>query len=206
MRLLISIVFVFLSSMSLFSQAHCASVQLMLENEGNNMFVFDDFSSYEAGVARTTIARLKVKVDDKAISDGLCSWNLGLTVDNNGSASDEWEELNLYSNGLGQNPLLNILEIRAINDCQTSNQLSDFVPLEDVPNIMEIIEPVIINTVLTTDINHAGSCVKNVNGPGDYINNYHEFTFKIEVRIKPGMSYNPGRFALTLNFRLEENI
>ena len=183
-----------------YAQLHCGSVELILENQGNSLFTFDNFSAYDGGVPRTTIARLKVRVEDKPVSDGLCSWSLYLNADNNSAPATEWEELSLYSNGLGQNPLLNILELRVTNDCATSSLDGAFIALSDVSDIIEIIKPMIL------DIKAAGSCVENVNGPGDYISNYQEFTFKIEVRIKPGMNFNPGRFALTLNFRLEENI
>ncbi|MFC2110616.1 hypothetical protein ACFLRU_03330 [Bacteroidota bacterium] len=188
------------------SQLHCETVQLILEEQGENVFTFDDFSSYEGGIARTTVARLKVRVEDKAVSDGLCSWSLYMSLDNNGAPTNEWEELNLYSNGLASNPLTSLLEIRITNDCATSNLDGTFTNFTDVSavNIKEIIEPIILDAL---NINHPGACgTKNVNGPGDYISNYQEFTFKIEVRIKPGMAYNPGRFGLTINFRLEENI
>jgi len=183
-----------------YAQTHCGSVELMLENQGNNLFTFNDFSSYEGGFPRTTLARLKVKVENKPVVDPLCSWNLYLNIDNNGAPIDEWEELNLYSNGLGQNPLLSILELKVTNDCETSHIDGNFIALTDVTDIIQIIKPMIL------DIKPANSCVENVNGPGDYISNYQEFTFKIEIRIKPGMTFNPGRFALTFNFRLEENI
>lgn len=188
------------------AQTYCGAVELILEEQGNNEFIFDNFSSYQGGFPRKTIARLKVRVADKAIPDNRCSWNLQLRLDNDGAPSDEMEELNLYGDGLGQNPLLSILEIRAINDCMTSDNFSNFVPLLDVSNIPELIPMLATSPPLATDVIPANSCTSNVNGPGDYISNYSEYTFKIELRIKPGMTYNPGTFGLTFNFRLEENI
>lgn len=191
-----------------YAQIHCASVELILEEQNNNDFLFDNFSIYAGGYARTTVARLKVKVEDQAVSDGFCSWSLIMNVDNNGAPINEWEELTKYGAGLGDNPLLSILEVKITNDCLTSPNYDTFVPLDNsAPNIMKIIEDILLNaTPETSDIIPAGSCTDNVNGPGDYISNYSEFTFKIEVRINPGMIYNPGRYALNLNFRLEENI
>ena len=186
------------------AQTHCASVELLLDNQGDNTFVFDSFAEYQGGFPRKTIARLKIRVLDKITPDNLCSWNLSIHLDNVGAPSDELEELHLYGAGLGQNPMLKIIEIRAINDCMTSEDYSNFVPLSDVNNILELIKPII--SPLATDVIHSGNCVQNVNGPGDYIANYSEYTFKIEIRIKPGMIYNPGSFGLTFNFRLEENI
>lgn len=187
------------------AQTHCGSVELILEEQGNTEFVFDNFASYEGGFPRKTIARIKIRVTDKTAPDILCSWNLRILLDNDGAPTDELEEFNLYGDGLGQNPLLNIFEIRAINDCMTSEDLSNFVPLTDVNDVLELIKPH-IGTLEASDVINAGSCTQNVNSTGDYISNYSEFTFKIELRIKPGMSYNPGTFGLTFNFRLEENI
>lgn len=202
------ICFCLLSFSLAFGQVHCESVQLILEEQNNRDFIFDDFSIYNGGYPRTTVARLKVKVDDKVASDGFCSWKLLLNVDNNGAPVEEWEELTKYGAGNGDNPLISLLEVKITNDCLTSPYFDNFIPLDNsAPNIMKIIEEVVLNaTPETTDIIPAGSCTDNVNGPGDYINNYSEFTFKIEVRINPGMIYNPGRYALNLSFRLEENI
>lgn len=188
-----------------YAQTHCESVELFLDDSGDNTFVFDNFSDYEGGFPRKTLARLKVRVKDKAVPDDLCSWNLTVRLDNAGNPSDELEEINLYGVGNGQNPQLNIFEIRAINDCMTSDDYSNFVPLSNVNDILEIIKPV-IGTLQTSDVIPANSCVKNVNSAGDFLNNYSEFTFKIELRVKPGMSYNPGIFGLNFTFRLEENI
>lgn len=197
--------FLLLCSSSILAQTHCASVELFLEDQGNSAFVFDNFSSYESGYPRTTIARLRVRVLDKVTPDNLCSWNLTIDLDNNGAPATEWEELSLYGTGIGLNPLLDIVEIRVTNDCLTSLDLSNFVSLNEIDDVLDIIEP-IIGALEASDVKSAGSCTKNVNGAGDYINNYDEYTFKIEMRIKPGMSYNPGKFALSFNFRLEENI
>lgn len=176
-----------------------------MEKQGSSHFLVDDFSTYAAGVPRTTVARLKVIVNDKSPSLNTCSWSLVMSLNNNGAPITEWDELNLYSNGLGQNPITDILEIKITNDCSTSDLDGLFVSFPDVTaiNIKDIIEP-IINAA---DINLPGACgTKNVNGPGSYLTNFQEFTFKIEVRVKPGMSYNPGKFGLTLNFRLQENL
>ncbi|WP_297815095.1 hypothetical protein [uncultured Polaribacter sp.] len=200
--------FLAIQNFGLYAQIHCASVELILDEEDNNEFTFDDFSTYSSGYARTTVARLKVKVEDKIPSDGFCSWSLIMNVDNNGAPLEEWEELTKYGLGLGNNPLLSIFEVKITNDCLTSPNYDNFVPLDNsAHNIMKIIEDIMLNaTPETSDIVPAGSCLDNVNGPGDYISNYNEFTFKIEVRINPGMIYNPGKYALNLNFRLEENI
>ena len=68
--------FLFFYSSTIFAQTHCASVELFLEDQGNSMFVFDNFSTYQSGYPRTTVARLKVRVMDKETPDNLCSWNL----------------------------------------------------------------------------------------------------------------------------------
>jgi len=208
LRTLIVLILFSIYSLTVFhsaAQTHCGSVELLLDEQGDNTFTFNDFTSYEGGFPRKTIARLKIRVENKTTPDILCSWNLTLQLDNAGVTTNELEEFNLYGDGAGQNPLLSIFEIRAINDCMTSTDYSNFVPLNNVKNVLELIKPN-SGTLDTSDIINAGSCTQNVNGVGDYISNYSEFTFKIELRIKPGMTYNPGTFGLTFNFRLEENI
>ncbi len=51
----------------------------------------------------------------------------------------------------------------------------------------------------------AGSCTTNVNGSGDYLTNYSEYNFNIDIRLKPGFQLNPGIFQLNVKFTLTEN-
>lgn len=198
---LISFAFLLISGVA-FSQVHCGSVEIVPNTSVNAYMVFDDFTKYQGGITLNSVARIRVKVEDKTVADPLCSWSLRMFIDNNsgaGTPPTEWEELNLYGNGNGQNPLINALEIRVRNSCATSPSNGVFRSFSDTSDILDIIEKML-------PVTPAGSCAQNVNGPGSYLTNYDEFNFDIDVRLKPDFNYNPGIFKLNIRFRLEENL
>lgn len=193
--------FLFISSSS-FSQVHCGSVQIDPNNTDEAFMVFDNFTKYNAGITLQTVARVRVVVEDKAVVDPLCSWSLRMFVDNNsgvGTPLTEWEQIALYGNGNGQNPLISALQIRVRNACSTSPSNGVFRNFTDVTDILDIIEPLL-------PVTPAGSCTQNVNGSGSYLTNYDEFNFDIDVRLNPNFNFNPGIFKLNIRFRLEENL
>ena len=53
--------FLAIQNFGLYAQIHCASVELILDEEDNNEFTFDDFSTYSSGYARTTVCSFKSK-------------------------------------------------------------------------------------------------------------------------------------------------
>jgi hypothetical protein len=162
---------------------------------------FDDFTDYEGGVIKNSVARIRVNVEDKAIVDPLCSWSLRMTVNNNpgaGTPVGEWEELAQYGSGAGANPTIDVLEIRVRNSCSTSPIDGTFQTFTNSGDIIDIIAAML-------PITPAGSCAPNVNGPGDHLTDYNEYNFDIDIRIKPGFAFNPGIFQLNITFHLEEN-
>lgn len=125
-----------------------------------------------------------------------------MTIDNNpgaGTPVNEWEVLNHYGSGLGTNPPIDMLEIRVRNNCATSPINGVFTTFTNNMDVIDIIAPLL-------PVTPAGSCAVNTNGAGSYLTNYDEFTFAIDVRVKPGYIYNPGIYQLNIRFRLEENI
>ena len=147
------------------------------------------------------MARVRVRVEDKAIVDPLCSWSLIMTISNNpggGTAVTEWEELAQYGGGLGLNPTIDILQVRVRNSCTTSPIDGVYQTFTNSGDIINIIEPML-------PVTPAGTCLDNVNGAGSYLMNYDEFNFDIDVRVIPSFSFNPGLYQLNVNFRLEEN-
>jgi hypothetical protein len=165
------------------------------------MMTFDNFTKYNGGYVINGVARIKVLVEDKAIIDPLCSWSLIMTIDNNpgaGTPGNEWELLNQYGTGLGQNPTLDALEIRIRNNCGTSPIDGMFTNFTNNMDVIDIIAPML-------PVTPSGTCAMNTNGPGSYMTNYDEFNFTIDVRVKPGFDFNPGIFQLNVKFRLEEN-
>jgi hypothetical protein len=183
------------------AQIHCGIVQIEPNQSVNAMMTFDSFTKYNGGYIINGVARIKVKVEDKAIIDPLCSWSLIMTIDNNpgaGTPVTEWEELNQYGSGLGQNPTIDALEIRVRNSCGTSPIDGLFTAFTNNMDVIDIIAPML-------PVTPSGTCALNTNGSGSYMTNYDEFNFTVDVRVKPGFDFNPGIFQLNIKFRLEEN-
>jgi len=194
--------FFLLFSKNTVAQIHCGLVEIVPNSSINSYMVFDDFSKYQAGITLHSVARIRVKVEDKTVPDPLCSWSLRMFIENNsgaGTPPTEWEELTLYGNGNGQNPLISNLEIRVRNACATSPADGTFRSFTDTADILDIIAPLL-------PVTPAGSCTTNVNGPGSYLTHYDEFNFDIDIRFKPNFQFNPGIFKLNVRFRLEENL
>jgi|TARA_B110000240_G_C13333892_1_gene382487 hypothetical protein len=198
---LVSLIFV-LCCNYITAQIHCGSVSIIPNSSVNQIVVFDDFTKYNAGITINSVARLRIKVENKTIPDPLCSWNLKMYIENNsgaGTAINQWEEVTIYGNGSGRNPRIRFLEVRVRNICSTSPADNTFRRFQNTNDILDIISDML-------PIISAGSCSQNVNGPGSYLTNYDEFNFDIDIRLRPGARFNPGIFNLNIRFRLEENI
>ena len=184
------------------AQVHCGAVSFEPNVPVAVNLTFDSFSQYEAGVTINNVATLRLRIEDQAIPDPDCKWFLHMEVDNNpggGTPSDEWETLTTYGSGTGQKPILDILEIRVRNNCQTSPLDGVFQTFSNDGDILDIISDLL-------PLTPAGSCTTNVNGPGNHQGNYNEFTFSIDVRVRPGYDFNPGVYELNVRFHLEEQM
>ncbi len=188
-------------SIQLHAQIHCGLVELVPNTTVNSLMTFDDFTSYNGGVIINSVAKIRVRVQDKAIVDPLCSWSLVMIIDNNpgaGTPANEWEELLQYGSGAATNPPMSTLEVRIRNACSTSPIDGVFQTFANNGDLIDIIAPLL-------PVTPAGSCVNNVNGPGDYMGNYDEFNFDVDIRVTPTFAYNPGIYQLNIRFHLEEN-
>lgn len=193
---------IFLAGLPAIAQVHCGMVEIEQSSASNVLMSFDNFTKYNGGYVLNNIAKIKVTVEDKAVIDPLCSWHLSMTIDNNagaGTPNNEWEQLGLYGAGAGQNPTIDALEIRVRNNCATSPINGTFTTFTNHMDLIEIIAPML-------PVTPAGGCNLNTNGAGSYLTNYDEFTFTIDVRVRPGYDFNPGIFMLNIKFRLEENL
>lgn len=182
-------------------QIHCGNVTLSIDGNSNSFLTFDDFSKYSSGLTINNALTIRVDVDHQAIPDPDCSWFLNMEVFNNpgaGTPANEWEELFLYGSGSSSNPLLDILEIRVRNTCSTSPIDGVYQSFTNNGDVFDIIASLL-------PVTPAGSCTTNVNGPGDYMSNHDEYTFTVDIRVKPTLSTNPGIYELAVRFHLEEN-
>jgi len=188
-----------------YSQIHCGVVELQSTAAVEANMTFTDFSRYNAGITLMSVARLRVKVENKAVVDLDCSWKLRMFIENNsgaGTAADKWEEVTLYGNGNALQPLISDLEVRVTNNCGTplNTGFRSFTDVNDILNIIEELVP----QVIVPEGSCTASGTKNVNGPGSYLTNYDEYSFDVDLRLKPGFQYNPGVYKLNIRFRLEE--
>jgi hypothetical protein len=198
-----TILFCFFSILvfNLSSQIHCGTVELVPNTSVNELATFDDFSYYQSGYNINSVAKIRVRVTDQSPVDLDCSWSLVMTIENNpgaGTPGSEWEELATYGNGSSVNPTIDMLEVRVRNTCATSPNNGAFQSFTNHGDIIDIIAAML-------PVTPAGSCTTNVNGSGDYLTNYSEYNFNIDIRLKPGFQLNPGIFQLNVKFTLTEN-
>lgn len=147
------------------------------------------------------MATVRVIVNDLAVPDPDCSWSLTMIVNNSpgeGTPSTNWETLLNYGGASANDPTIDLLQVRVRNACATSPIDGVFQNFTNHGDIIDIIEPLLLVTP-------AGSCTQNVNGPGSYITNYDEFNFDIDIRVIPGVAFNPGLYQLNVVFHLEQN-
>ena len=181
-----------------YSQIHCGSVDFVTNSPVSLNLPFTSFSDYASGVTIIGAATLKLSVSDKAIVDPDCRWRMEMQIENGSTIGSDWETLVQFGSGVAPNPTLNILEVRISNNCATGIANGIFTkPFTSTLDIQDII------AASATTI-AAGSCTPGVNGPGNYLENYDEYTFRVDVRVKPGLIFSPGIYQVNLKFHIEE--
>jgi len=181
-----------------YSQIHCGSVDFVTNSPVSLNLPFTSFSDYASGVTIIGAATLKLSVSDKAIEDPDCRWRMEMQIENGSTIGNDWETLVQFGSGVAPNPTLNILEVRISNNCATGIANGIFTkPFTSTLDIQDII------AASATTI-AAGSCTPGVNGPGNYLENYDEYTFRVDVRVKPGLIFSPGIYQVNLKFHIEE--
>ncbi|MAZ38123.1 MAG: hypothetical protein CL842_11790 [Crocinitomicaceae bacterium] len=181
-----------------YSQIHCGSVDFVTNSPVSLNLPFTSFSDYASGVTIIGAATLKLSVSDKAIVDPDCRWRMEMQIENGSAIGNDWETLVQFGSGVAPNPTLNILEVRISNNCATGIANGIFTkPFTSTLDIQDIIAASAATIA-------AGSCTPGVNGPGNYLENYDEYTFRVDVRVKPGLIFSPGIYQVNLKFHIEE--
>lgn len=179
----------------------CDQVTLSLIGQSNLDFTYDTFGKYLGGVTQNGATRLKVTVDNSISSNPDCRWNLVVYIENgNGTTpNNEWETV--YSQSAsGSVPKIDQLQLRINNRCNTPQTGSQFF---DVPMLVSQPIMVITNNGITVP---AGSCVTNVNGPGNANAHYDEYSFDIDYRVIPGLGLKSGIYQLRVKYVLTESL
>lgn len=202
-------VLLFLSSKS-FSQApncvvsptsNCNAVGsgsvYLMSTSTNLVFTFDTFGKFLSGVTENGGTTLKLVVTEALAP---CRWQLHVNIDNGGLAPiNEWEQLATYGSPGATNPSVNLLQIRARNECNTSLTGNNFFTVANTG----VTTPIIQNPGVTQA---AGTCLPNINGPGSYLTNYAEYHFTMDYRIIPTLNLRPGMYQLNVRYCLTEDI
>ncbi len=177
----------------------CDEVRLSVSSSANVDFSFDTFGEYMAGITQNGSTKLKVAVSNSLNNNPSCRWNLVILVENASAttAPTEWEQLQSNSTS-GTAPQIDMLQLRIRNNCNTSLTGNQFF---NVPTTTGTPIIVISNNGITTP---AGSCTTNVNGPGNSITNYNEYSFDIDYRIVPTNGVRSGVFQLKVKYLLTE--
>lgn len=172
--------------------------KFLMTTSGNIDFVFDETREYVTGLTQSGKTMLRLKVDSIS-SNASCRWKLMMYVDNNGTLpANEWETLINYGS-TGNNPELNLIEVKVYNGCGTPIQSGVFQIFSNNTqyDVLDIIPDVAFK--------YPGDCDGTpVNSTGSYLTNYNEYNFIIDYRIKPGYNIRPGAYQIKIHFCLVE--
>ncbi|MCF8428649.1 MAG: hypothetical protein K9G64_00845 [Bacteroidia bacterium] len=181
-----------------------ANSAIIMDTQPNKEFYFDNFSKYNGGITLNGSTILKLKVAAITPTTTTCQWKLVMIVSNGGSPApvSEWETLSNYgSSSATSKPSLDLLGVRVSNGCNTpqnSGIWQYFAPADGSP--IEIINPATLQPPGAST-----GCGTETNGVGTYLGvDYNEYTFTIDYRMNPGVSYQPGRYELFIKFCLVE--
>ena len=188
----------------------------------NVVFTFDSFSKYLGGITMASAIDMKVTVVDIVDTYPMvdCKWKLHMKFRNLGIGGDitvplnnEWKSVNVYGvGGSGINPTIDVLRVKVSNICKTPTENNYHIGFDDTGDIESIIEDNSYNS--NAPVNCANG--SNVNAPGNYINNYTMYNFRVDLRIDllhdpitgnkvNPFRFNPGIWNLELSFTLEDD-
>jgi len=172
--------------------------EFLMTTLNNVTFSFNKLSDYLGGITMsgTTQLKLKIKSYSKTQTDS-CRWKLVMSLDNNGSIGNNWELKTPYGNGHGTVPDIGLIQIRVYNPCSTPQLNNNY---QTFTNINEL------RPIIYSDLIHEPGSHDQVNTDGSYIDDYCEYSFTFDYRIKPTLSnnFNPGIYELKVKFCLVE--
>jgi hypothetical protein len=174
-----------------------AGSEYIMTTPGNIDFTFDEMRDYIAGVTISGQTVLRLNIDEK--NPGQCQWRLIMYIDNTPNvALNEWYPLATYTTN-GNIPELDLIQVNVYNGCGTpiyNGQFKNFIG-----NTKYDVIPIIDGAAR----NMPGDCDGDqVNGPGNYLLNYGEYSFIVDYYIKPGYQYRAGAYRISIHFCLVE--
>lgn len=172
--------------------------EFIMSTSGNVDFEFDDMRKFINGITKSGSTQLRLKVNE--LIAGSCKWKLMMYIDNNGHLpNNEWEPLSVYGTS-GNNPELNLIQVKVYNGCGTpvSSGVYQVFSGNVQYDILDIIPPLAVR-------NMPAPCDGTlVNGPGNYLTDYNEYSFTVDYRLTPGYALQSGAYQIKINFCLVE--
>jgi hypothetical protein len=152
------------------------------------LFDFNTIQKYESGIAYMNAVTLNI--------DAGKSFDLYVGAETTNAG--KWDVISTYSN-IGAEPTIDILEIQFRNANSTS-LISGFFQLQDIATPTYIIGS---NLSPEADI----ACPANgTNAAGDYNSNPGCYKFRVDLKIKPGFTYQSGQYYLEVKFVIVEDL
>ena len=175
----------------LFSQ----SVNVDLASSPNVDFTFNTMSKLTSGIVIPNAISLNIE----AVGS---QWDL--YVGSVTTIAGQWDNSIYYTSSGNNNIPVNILQMR-VHNLSNTPQISGYVPLQDVAvSTLDIIgnhlsapDP----AVNCSDFVHVGT-----NAPGTYTVDPQCYTFKVDLKIVPGIIYRPGVYTLQIEYIIQEDL
>jgi hypothetical protein len=158
-------------------------------------FTFNSINKYQNGIIIPNAVTLNI------VATGT-NWDLytGSTT----STAGVWDNVQYYSNVGDGFPSVGLLQVAFRNTSSTS-QITGYVPMEDIgTTTLDVIgnhssspDP----TVNCSDVVHQGT-----NSPGTYVTDPQCYTFKVDFKIVPGLTYRAGVYNLRVDIILAPDL
>lgn len=168
---------------SVFSQ----TLDILITRGTNLDFTFNTIRDYTNGVIVPNATEFRI--------ESTAEWDLYVGTQTN--VAGQWDQLTAYSSAGSAAIPVSTLEIRAVSPGGTSQQTS-FFQLQDITTPIYL-----IGSAADDPLTGAGV---GTNAPGDPSNDPFTHRFRIDYRLTPGVSYQPGVYSLTVVFTVAEDL
>ncbi len=179
-----------LTLLSTYSQLAAQSVSFALKTTPNNSFIFDTIEKYQNGIILPNYLTLKVE------SVGT-EWDLyvGTTTGTGGI----FDINTAYGTSGNASIPVGILQAKVTNTSNTSQTGSSFFNLTDIA-----IPRYIIGTSADDAAVACGS--PGANAAGSYTSQPQCYSFKVDLKAVPGLTYKAGSYSLRVDFILVQDL
>lgn len=166
------------------------SISFAMKTSSNSNFVFDTIDKYKNGIIMPSALTLRVEAVNS-------EWDL--YVGSSTSAAGFWDVNNSYGNSGNSSVPVNILQARVFNVSNTALTGTSFFNLSDINNPTYLIgsnadDPAVLCTGQGTNV------------AGSYSSQPQCYTFKVDLKVTPGLNYRAGSYSLRVDFVLIQDL